>query len=85
VAEDGRTNERTEIGTGRRRGNLLSNAVPFGGMRQSGMGRELGLAGIKEYLGQSNGRGGERTEDDVAEDGRTNERTEIGTGRRRGV
>lgn len=33
--------------------NLLSNAVPFGGMRQSGMGRELGLAGIKEYLGQS--------------------------------
>ncbi|KWU44406.1 NAD-aldehyde dehydrogenase [Rhodotorula sp. JG-1b] len=30
--------------------NLLSNAVPFGGMRQSGMGRELGLAGIKEYL-----------------------------------
>ncbi|BGO91993.1 hypothetical protein NBRC10512v2_004257 [Rhodotorula toruloides] len=30
--------------------NVLSNAVPFGGVRQSGIGRELGLAGIKEYL-----------------------------------
>lgn len=28
---------------------LLSNAVPFGGMRQSGIGRELGRQGIYEY------------------------------------
>lgn len=33
--------------------NVLSNAVPFGGVRQSGIGRELGLAGIKEYLCES--------------------------------
>ncbi|GAA6004317.1 aldehyde dehydrogenase family protein [Rhodotorula paludigena] len=28
---------------------LLSNAVPFGGMRQSGIGRELGRQGVYEY------------------------------------
>jgi len=28
---------------------ILHSSVPFGGMRQSGLGRELGRAGIYEY------------------------------------
>jgi succinate-semialdehyde dehydrogenase/glutarate-semialdehyde dehydrogenase len=46
-----RVSERLDVGmVGLNRGLVSDPAAPFGGVKQSGLGREGGYEGIKEYL-----------------------------------
>ena len=59
--------------------------VPFGGYKQSGIGREMGLLGFEEYLDQDNCHSGELTPIEEAEGMRFEDKVAIVTGSGGGI